>query len=178
MADKLLIAYLVLAIVFFVTTVVFAVLFGVETSKNNPPPPSHSPSSAKPKPKSLMNLARKTLAEIAPTAPATILGDIVDYDKAKSLINANNSVPTTVIVFSERCGACHGLRRTLKAAIEEGKLSGVNVALLAHSDLKDLANMFKVTGVPHSFRVNSGKIIKDLVGNVPTDKLIAFLTSP
>jgi hypothetical protein len=38
--------------------------------------------------------------------------------------------------------------------------------------------MFKVTGVPHSFRVNGGKILKDLVGNVPSDKLIAFLTSP
>jgi thioredoxin-like negative regulator of GroEL len=171
MADKLLITYLVLAIVFFVTTIVFAVLYGVEMSK--PTPACHGPS-AKP---SLMNLARKTLAEIAPK-PSTIMGDIVDYDKAKSLINADNSVPTTVIVFSERCGACHGLRRTLKAAIEEGKLSGVNVALLAHSDLNDLVSMFKVTGVPHSFRVNKGKILKDMVGNVPSDKLIAFLTSP
>lgn len=170
MAEKLLITFVVLTIVFLLTTIVFAVLYGTETSKKSTPSSNAIITG-------LMNTKRKTLAEIAPLK-STVMGDTVDYDRAKALLNGNNSVPTTIIVFSERCGACHGLRRTLKAAIAEGKLSDVNVVLLPHAELNDLAKMMKVTGVPHLFRVNSGKILKELVGNVPSDTLVTFLSSP
>ena len=110
-------------------------------------------------------------------ATMPLLGGMIDKAKAASWLNGQNDLPTTIIVMSEQCGACHALRRTLTSIVNDGSLKNVNVGLLPYSVMGELSQTFKVSGVPHMFRVNGGKIVKELVGNVPAQTLRDFLMS-
>ena len=88
------------------------------------------------------------------------------------------SAPATVVVYSDRCGACHALRAALKRMGASKSFTADTVGLLSVEELKKMDNSLgSVEAIPTSFRVGSGKVLSKKVGNVPDTVFIAFVKS-
>lgn len=114
---------------------------------------------------------------VLPGAGEPFVEPVVTAEQVLALVQHPTDGVATVMVAMHGCGGCIALRKTLREAVESGKVAGAVFVILERDQWQKISDKFPATRVPALFKVGHGKITPGPVGAMPVANLVQYIRS-